>query len=116
MGSSKSHDIIIISIEHFKEGYPNYIPERANQENFILVSNEGISVNNDLEASMIFTIEAISKKEDKLICNLLMGEVKKEIAFSKPHQNLIEKYRIARQNAHIRNIKKQTGFIGFESK
>ncbi len=79
-----------------------------------MVSNEGISENKDLEASMIFTIEAISKKEDKLICNLLMGEVKEEIAFSKPPDNLIAKYRKAKRDAEIRNVKKQTGFKGFE--
>ena len=45
-----------------------------------------------------------------------MGEIKEEIAFSKPPNNLIEKYRKARRDAEIRNMKKQTGFIGFESK
>nr|NGX49476.1 hypothetical protein [Candidatus Anoxychlamydiales bacterium] len=108
----KSHDINIISIQHFREGHPNYIPKRANQENYILVSDEGLSENKNLEASKIFTIEAISQKEDKLICNVSMGEIKEEIAFSKPPNNLIEKYRKARRDAEIRNMKKQTGFIG----
>ena len=103
----KSYDIHIISILHFRAGHPNYIPKKANQENFIYVSDEGLSENKNLEECTIFNIEAISGIGDKLKCTILMGEEKKDILFSKPPQNLIEKYRIARQNAHIRNIKKQ---------
>lgn len=103
----KSYDIHIINIQQFIARPSYFTSERANQKNFIYVSDEGFSENKNLETLVEFTIEAISIIEDKLKCNIIVGEEKKEIEFSKPPKNLIEKYRKARLNAINRNMKKQ---------
>lgn len=103
------HDIHILRIQPFRAGgiISYFSSERAKQKNFIYVSHEGLSENKKLKFFSIFNIEALSKTKDKLICNILVENEKKEIEFSYPSKDLIETYHEDRLNAFDKVMKRQ---------
>ena len=106
-----TYDIQILRIQPFVEGLFAYFDsKRAENKNFIYISHKSTNLNqiNEKVGSLVlFHLETVERRKDKILCKIQVEEGKRDLEFSYPHKELIEKYRNARKEALNKVIKRQ---------